>query len=328
MNRPFVAYCARTHAAWQAKPVAAAPNPDDATRDAGRRLRSGGDGGGQPGGSDARLATSLRFGQARVQLGRRARSQETTMPLDSELSDFFRMIEAARRLVVFTGAGISTESGIPDFRSPGGIWTKVRPIDFSEFLRSDGARRETWRRRFDMEPILRQAAPNRGHRAVAHLVRQGKAASVITQNIDGLHQDSGIPDDKVIELHGNTTYAHCLDCGQRYEIEDLRVDFENDRIVPHCACGGWVKTATISFGQAMPLEAMRRAEQETLMADLFIVLGSSLVVYPAAGFPELAKRNGAQLVIVNREPTGLDDIADLILHRPIGETMGAVTRVN
>jgi NAD-dependent deacetylase len=249
------------------------------------------------------------------------------MPLDEELNAFARLLEAAERVVVFTGAGISTESGIPDFRSPGGTWTKQKPIDFSDFMASDAARRETWRRRFEMEATLRQAAPNRGHRAVAELVRQGKASAVITQNIDGLHQDSGIPDDKVIELHGNTTYAHCLDCGQRYEIEDLRVDFERDRIVPHCACGGWVKTATVSFGQAMPLRAMQRAERETLLADLFISIGSSLVVYPAAGFPELAKRNGAGLVIINLQETGLDQIADLVLHRPIGETLGAVVSV-
>jgi NAD-dependent deacetylase len=238
------------------------------------------------------------------------------------------MLDASRRAVVFTGAGISTESGIPDFRSPGGTWTKQRPIDFSDFLRSDEARRETWRRRFEMEPTLRQAAPNRGHRAVAELIRCGKASSVITQNIDGLHQDSGIPDAKVIELHGNTTYAHCLDCGIHYEIDSLRVDFEKDRIVPHCACGGWVKTATISFGQSMPVEEMRRAERETLMADLFISIGSSLVVYPAAGFPELAKRNGARLVILNLQPTGLDEAADLVLHRPIGTTLGTVVDVN
>jgi len=249
------------------------------------------------------------------------------MPLDPELTAFSRLVDKAGRIVVFTGAGISTESGIPDFRSPGGIWTKVTPIDFSDFMRSDTARRETWRRRFEMEPILRQATPNRGHRAVAELIRCGKAISVITQNIDGLHQDSGIPDDRVIELHGNTTYAHCLECNQRYEIEALRVDFEKDRIVPHCACGGWVKTATISFGQAMPVDAMRRAERDTLQADLFISIGSSLVVYPAAGFPELAKRNGARLVIVNRDATGLDGIADLVLNRSIGETLGTVVGV-
>lgn len=250
------------------------------------------------------------------------------MPFDSDLRELARMIDAAERIVVFTGAGISTKSGIPDFRSPGGIWTKVTPIDFSDFMRSDAARRETWRRRFEMEAILRKAAPNRGHRAVAELVRSGKASSVITQNIDGLHQDSGIPDDKVIELHGNTTYAHCLDCGQRYEIEDLRVDFERDRLVPHCACGGWVKTATISFGQSMPVNEMRRAEKETLLADLFISIGSSLVVYPAAGFPELAKRNGSALVILNLQQTGLDRMADLVLNRPIGETLGAVLGVD
>ncbi|WP_428491157.1 SIR2 family NAD-dependent protein deacylase [Rhodopila sp.] len=248
--------------------------------------------------------------------------------MDQELRQLAGLIDAAERIVLFTGAGISTESGIPDFRSPGGIWTKQTPIDFADFMGSDEARRETWRRRFAMQTVLRQAAPNRGHRAVAELIRGGRAAAVITQNIDGLHQDSGIPDDKVIELHGNTTYAHCLDCGTRYEIEALRVDFESDRIVPHCACGGWVKMATISFGQSMPIEAMRRAEDETLRADLFIAIGSSLVVYPAAGFPELAKRNRSALVIVNLQPTGLDDVADLVLKRPIGDALGAVVGVD
>lgn len=248
--------------------------------------------------------------------------------MDQEVAALARLIDAADRIVVFTGAGISTESGIPDFRSPGGVWTKQVPIEFADFMRSDKARRETWRRRFDMEPVLRKAAPNRGHRAVAELIRSGKAAAVITQNIDGLHQDSGIPDDKVIELHGNTTYAHCLECGTRYEIEALRIDFEQDNIVPHCACGGWVKTATISFGQSMPVNEMRRAERETLLADLFLTIGSSLVVYPAAGFPELAKRNGSGLVILNLQGTGLDAIADLVLNRPIGETLGAAVGVD
>jgi NAD-dependent deacetylase len=205
----------------------------------------------------------------------------------------------------------------------------MAPIYFDEFLASEDARRETWRRRFAMEDIFKAAEPNRGHRAVDALVRRGKVAAVITQNIDGLHQASGIPPEKVIELHGNTTYATCLDCGERHEIADLRAVFERDGAVPPCEkCLGHVKTATVSFGQAMPVLAMQRAEQETLAADLCIVLGSSLVVYPAAGFPELAKRNGAALVIVNREPTGLDDIADLVLHRPIGDAMGAAVGVN
>ena len=248
---------------------------------------------------------------------------------NDDIAALARMVERAHRVVVFTGAGISTESGIPDFRSPGGIWTKMAPIYFDDFLASDAARRETWRRRFAMEEIFRAAAPNRGHRAVDALVRRGKVSAVITQNIDGLHQTSGIPAEQVIELHGNTTYATCLDCSLRYEIEDLRVAFERDGLAPRCTrCRGFVKTATVSFGQAMPQEAMRRAEIETLAADLFIVLGSSLVVYPAAGFPEVAKRNGAALAIVNREPTGLDRIADLVLHDAIGDVMGNAVGVN
>jgi NAD-dependent deacetylase len=155
------------------------------------------------------------------------------------------------------------------------------------------------------------------------LVGGGKASAVITQNIDGLHQASGVPANRVIELHGNTTYAHCLDCAQRYELEDIRIEFERTGDAPNCvACGGFVKTATISFGQSMPAAAMIRAEEETLAADLFIAIGSSLVVYPAAGFPEIAARNGARLVILNREPTGLDPLADLVLHREIGATLG------
>ena len=251
------------------------------------------------------------------------------MPIDQEIDELTRVIEQSRRAVIFTGAGISTESGIPDFRSPGGIWTRMAPIDFSDFLASDEAKRETWRRRFAMEGTFREARPNRGHRAVRELVRRGKAAAVITQNIDGLHQASGIVDDQVIELHGNTTYAHCLDCKTRYELAALRSAFERDEAALVCdECGGWVKTATVSFGQAMPVDAMRRAEIETLAADLFIVAGSSLVVYPAAGFPELAKHNGASLVIINREPTSLDRIADLVLNRAIGETLGAAVGVD
>jgi NAD-dependent deacetylase len=251
------------------------------------------------------------------------------MPIDQEIAELAQAITQARRAVVFTGAGISTESGIPDFRSAGGIWTRMAPIDFSDFLASDEARRETWRRRFAMEDTFREARPNRGHRAVAELVRRGKVATVITQNIDGLHQASGIADDRVIELHGNTTYAHCLDCKSRYELAALRTAFEHDGDAPICDdCGGFVKTATISFGQAMPVAAMRRAETETLAADLFIVAGSSLVVYPAAAFPELARRNGATLAIINREPTGLDAIADLVLNRSIGETLGAAVGID
>jgi NAD-dependent deacetylase len=249
------------------------------------------------------------------------------MPLDPETEALAGLIADAERAVVFTGAGISTESGIPDFRSPGGIWTRMAPIDFADFLASEEARRETWRRRFAMEETFRTAAPNRGHRAVAELMRRDKASAVITHNIDGLHQASGIPDEQVIELHGNTTYAACLDCGMRHGLGGIREAFERDGTAPLCGCGGFIKTATISFGQSMPAAAMQRAEDATLAADLFIVAGSSLVVYPAAGFPQLAKSNGATLVIINREPTGLDRIADLVLHRAIGETLGSAVDI-
>ncbi len=232
-------------------------------------------------------------------------------------------LAAATRIALFTGAGISTESGIPDFRGPGGLWSRNKPINFNDFIRSEAMRREAWRRKFATEATLRAARPNRGHRACAHLVAHGRAGAVITQNIDGLHQDSGIPDAQVIEVHGNATYAHCLDCRTRYELAAIRVDFERDGSLPHCRwCNGIVKTATVSFGQAMPVAEMRRAEAETLAADLFVVLGSSLVVYPAAGLPVLAKRNGARLVIVNREPTEMDELADLVIHDGIGDILG------
>jgi NAD-dependent deacetylase len=240
-----------------------------------------------------------------------------------------QLIAEAGRAVVFSGAGISTESGIPDFRSPTGIWMRMKPVYFQDFVGSIESRREAWRRKFATEPTMRAASPNRGHRAVARLMREGKISSVITQNIDGLHQASGVPDSKVIELHGNATYAHCLDCGERYEIDALQAVFERDGDVHDCtACHGLIKTATISFGQPMPEAAMLRAQAEILAADLCIVLGSSLVVYPAAGFPEMAKRNGARLVIVNREETGLDRIADLVVHDGIGDIMGGAVGVN
>ena len=242
----------------------------------------------------------------------------------AEAESLAALLREARRAVVFTGAGISTESGIPDFRSPGGIWTKMAPIEFQDFVASTDLRREAWRRRFAMEEMFASVEPNAGHRAVARLVADGRATHVITQNIDNLHQQSGVPDGQVIELHGNTRYAKCLDCGTRLELEPIRTHFEAHGDAPDCVdCGGLVKTATISFGQAMPELEMARAEEATLACDLFIVLGSSLVVYPAAGFPALARRNGAKLVIVNRDPTDLDAAAHLVLHSQIGPTLEA-----
>jgi NAD-dependent deacetylase len=239
------------------------------------------------------------------------------------------LITSAKRIVAFTGAGISTESGIPDFRSPGGIWTKYQPIYFDDFMSSEEMRREAWRRKFATDETLLKAEPNAGHRALAKLVEQGRMSAIITQNIDGLHQRSGVPDSKIIELHGNTTYATCLDCGHRHELGPIRKAFLGKGELPLCEkCEGIVKTATISFGQAMPEIQMARAQDETMGCDLFIVLGSSLVVYPAAGFPQIARRKGAKLVILNRDPTDQDETADLVIHGEIGPTLSRVVGVN
>jgi NAD-dependent deacetylase len=237
-----------------------------------------------------------------------------------ELSD---LVEAATRIVPFTGAGISTECGIPDFRSPGGIWTKMRPIPFDEFLASQPMRDEAWRRRFAMEEHFGSAKPGRGHLALASLHRAGKVPAVITQNIDNLHQASGIAAEHIVELHGNSTYATCLDCAARYELRWVKQQLAAaGGRAPDCpTCGGYIKTATVSFGQAMPERAMRRAEELTVNCDLFLAVGSSLVVWPAAGFPLMAKRNGARLVIINREPTDFDEIADLVVREDIGTVL-------
>lgn len=226
-------------------------------------------------------------------------------------------------IVPFTGAGISTESGIPDFRSPGGLWARNRPIPFDEFIASSDARNETWRRRFAMEPTFAAARPGRGHRALASLYKAGKIPAIVTQNIDNLHQMSGVAADDVVELHGNTTYARCIGCGQAYDLPWVKQRFEASGSAPDCiACEQPIKAATISFGQAMPEEAMRRASELARQCDLFLAIGSSLVVWPAAGFPVLAKESGARLVIINNEPTDQDQLADLVIHHDIGEALG------
>ena len=228
------------------------------------------------------------------------------------------------RAVVFTGAGISTESGIPDFRSPGGVWSKMSPIYFQDFVASREKRREAWTRVFNRTAGWTGASPNAGHDAVTSLVGHGKVSCVITQNVDNLHQDSGTPPDTVIEVHGNASYAKCLECAMRYEFEALRPRCEADEDITCEAWGGLIKTATISFGQAMPETEMVRAEEEARASDLFLVLGSSLVVYPAAALPMIAKRQGARLVIINRDETEQDVIADLVVHEEIGPFMSEV----
>ena len=232
------------------------------------------------------------------------------------------MVQASDVIVPFTGAGISTECGIPDFRSPGGLWTKNKPIPFDEFLASQEARNESWRRRFAMGDQFGDARPGRGHRALASLYRAGKVPAIITQNIDNLHHASGFSPQHVVELHGNTTFATCLDCSARYELDWVRqrMDAANG-CAPDCQCGGFIKTATISFGQSMPDAAMQRAHDLALSCDLFLAIGSSLQVWPAAGFPLMAKRNGSALVIINREATDFDAVADLVVRQDIGTVL-------
>jgi len=245
--------------------------------------------------------------------------------LNQDAAALADLLRKSRRAVIFTGAGMSTESGIPDFRSPGGIWTRMQPIAFQDYVSDPQARRSSWQRRLEMEATWKTVQPNQGHRAVAELIATGKASHVITQNIDALHQASGVPAQQVIELHGNTRHAKCLDCGKRAEIAGILAHFETYGDAPDCAqCGGIVKTGTISFGQPMPEDEMARAQAAIKACDLMLVLGSSLQVYPAAGFPLQAKRQGARLGILNREETPLDGFADLVINAEIGPTLNRV----
>ena len=227
-------------------------------------------------------------------------------------------------IVPFTGAGISTECGIPDFRSPGGLWTKNRPIPFDEFLASQEARNESWRRRFAMGEQFGDAQPGRGHRALASLYRAGKVPAVVTQNIDNLHQASGIAPEHVVELHGNTTYASCLDCGDALRAclgppaHGRRRTAARPTARPAAASS---RPRPSRSARRCPMPQCGAPKELTLSCDLFLAIGSSLVVWPAAGFPLMAKRNGARLVIINREPTEFDDIADLVVRQDIGTVL-------
>ena len=251
-----------------------------------------------------------------------------TLHIDTDkanIAALLALIRSSRNIVGFTGAGLSTECGVPDFRSPDSPWTRNKPIPFQAFLASEEARAEGLRRKFAMDELYRDAKPGRGHRMLADLVRAGRMSTIITQNIDNLHQVSGVDAGRIVELHGNGSYAKCLECGRRYELEAIRARFETDGASPVCVdCGGFVKSATVSFGQAMPKREMQRAQDATLMADLFLAIGSSLVVHPAAFFPEMAVRNGAKLVIINGQATGLDGIADLLVKADIGSVLEAV----
>ena len=239
------------------------------------------------------------------------------------------LIEGARMVAGFTGAGISTESGVPDYRSPGSPWRLGPAVSHEQFLHDPAVRAQAWRRKFAMDDLYRGARPNRGHRALAALVGSGKMPGVITQNIDGLDQASGIHHSQVLELHGNTTYARCLCCGARAELAAIREHLESTGEAPACAfCGGVVRTATVAFGQKVPQAALKASAELALACDLFLAVGSSLVVRPAASLPVLAKRNGATLVILNREPTPLDPLADLVIRAEIGAALELLVAEN
>lgn len=232
------------------------------------------------------------------------------------------LIARSNRITGFSGAGISTESGIPDFRSPGGVWATNRMVYFHEFLQDRDARIEAWRQKAIVWPEMREAQPNAGHLAFADLERHGKLLAMITQNIDGLHQRAGNSREKVIELHGTMTEAECLSCYDRIPMDAALQRIADGDLAPACEkCGGLLKPATISFGQSMPQLEMEAAAVASHECDVFIAVGSSLLVYPAASFPELAKQNGAALIIINRTETPLDDIADLVIREEIGQAL-------
>jgi NAD-dependent deacetylase len=236
------------------------------------------------------------------------------------LEEFAGAIRQSREIVLFTGAGISTESGIPDFRSPGGIWSRYRPVSFQEFISSEESRIEAWKRRLETYALDKNAKPNIGHYFVQSLNEKGKLIGLITQNVDGLHSQSGLPEDKIVELHGSNRTIRCLECNNSYEPAIIMERLAGNFSSPRCDdCGGILKSATISFGQAMPERAMRQAQEWTEQARIFIVMGSSLQVQPAASFPVIARRNGAVLAIINREPTALDDYASFAHNGAIGE---------
>ena len=237
-----------------------------------------------------------------------------------KLEEFAARLRISRAVVFFTGAGISTESGVPDFRSPGGVWTKYQPVLFQDFMTSEAARIQHWRLKKATYELFKTVRPNSAHLAIRDFELRGQLLGLITQNIDGLHKLTSVSDEKLVELHGTDRLVTCLKCGKRFEPAEVYENLAENFTAPNCdACGGYLKSANVSFGQSMPPEAMQRAQVWSEQAEIFIVIGSSLQVQPAASFPVIAKRGGAMLAIVNRDETPLDDIADFVTNGAIGE---------
>lgn len=244
-----------------------------------------------------------------------------------DFEEFIGRVRDSKALVFFTGAGISTESGVPDFRSPGGVWTKYQPVLFQDFLASEAARVQHWQLKKATYELFKTVKPNVGHLAICQFEARGQLLGLITQNIDGLHKIAGTSETRLVELHGTDRKVTCLQCDKVFQPADVYEPWHDKLPTPRCdSCGGLLKSANVSFGQSMPVEAMQRAQRWSEQADVFIVIGSSLQVQPAASFPVVAKRGGALLAIVNRDPTPLDDYADFIHNGAIGEFFTQLTR--
>ncbi len=244
--------------------------------------------------------------------------------MHEKISRIAERIAKAGKNVVFTGAGISTESGIPDYRSKGGIWDKFQPVYFDDFMSSKSARIEYWRRKSELYYDLAQAEPNTAHEALVTLYEKGYLEAVITQNIDGLHQKAGLPDEKVLELHGNTLRVRCMSCGKTSSIHEAQKRIEAGDLAPECKCGGYLKPDTISFGQALPVRELKKATELSNDCDFFMVVGSSLLVHPAASMPGFAKQHGAFLAIVNFSETRYDNLCDVLIHGKAGDVLEGI----
>jgi NAD-dependent deacetylase len=248
------------------------------------------------------------------------------------LEAFVALLGRAEQILIFTGAGVSTDSGIPDFRGPSGVWNRRQPVYFDEFLASEDKRVEYWDYKAEGHAAFAAAAPNATHRALVALERRGGLRAVVTQNIDGLHQAAGQGLDKLIEVHGTNRLVECVRCGARSDPAPAIAAFARERKTPTCACGGWLKFATISFGQPLDPATLERAFAASRDADLVVSLGSTLSVHPAASIPLEAARRGAPYVVVNRGPTDHDGLATLRLEGNVTEivppAIAAVSAVN
>ncbi len=246
--------------------------------------------------------------------------------MKNKINQLAGKLAQGKKNVVFTGAGISTESGISDYRSKGGLWERFKPIYFDEFMSSNSARIEYWRRKCELYEQLDNAAPNAAHEALADLYHKGLLDLVITQNIDGLHQKSGLPDEKVIELHGNTTRVRCMSCDAIAPLDDTLDRIKNDDPAPNCSCGGYLKPDTISFGQSLRENDLNRAMTASQSCDVFLAIGSTLIVQPASLMPDIARKQGAFLSIINLSETSYDKVCHLLIKGKAGEVLPHVVR--